>query len=658
MKYIYHVLLIIVLAFFGSTMQASAQSLEISSGGAIVGEPNVANAITGLEITGTPVGDVPVKLLVTNGTLEMGTTTGLTFTGPSTGSVLQFTGTLENVNAALATLTYQRATTGSDQLEISLVEPGEVFFEDNGHLYEYITFSGDWNSARTNAQSLTRYGATGYLATILTADENSFVAARLEGAGWMGGSDVATEGDWKWVTGPEAGTSFWSGNGSGSVVGGNYANWNTGEPNDSSGNEDCSQFLSSTGFWNDLPCSGSSLPGYVAEFGADGDMPDVVAQNIDISIDTKPTIVDVTPDTTGVALDADLVMEFDKAVTIGTGNITLRNGDDNSILSTVDITTATIQGDETDTLSIDLGTLQETTQYLVTLDQSSLIGTNGLAVDALGDLQVSFTTLTTPKVTLTSPEDNRNRVQVESDIIITFSEAMNTGVAPDISITPCDLGDNADECPDFSGTWSEGGTVYTLENQGDDLRYSRTYTVTVDNGEDANEAAGLLTAFSFSFNTEDKQTTRSSSTATVTQAKKIFAEYYAQKDNTVSEDDSDIPDIESTPDNETQCSDIPLLTQSLAVGDIDGRKGRYEAVVTEVATLQKYLNTILTRYNMPTAGPVDGIFGPMTKSAVQRVQELLQQHQSADLGGFGYDGIVGPLTRSAINNHCTEKTLS
>ena len=43
------------------------------------------------------------------------------------------------------------------------------------------------------------------------------------------------------VTGPESGTQFWSGLSGGSTVGGNYANWGTGEPNDSGG-EDCAQF--------------------------------------------------------------------------------------------------------------------------------------------------------------------------------------------------------------------------------------------------------------------------------------------------------------------------------------------------------------------------------------------------------------------------------
>lgn len=260
-------------------------------------EIKAATPITGITINGTGNDTVPVKLLVTSGTLAMSTTTGLSFTGGQTGSTLYFSGTRSDVNAALATLTYTRNTLGTDTLEISLVPQGEVFFSGNNHLYEYVPAVLTWGGAKTAAEGRSKYGATGYLATITSQAENDFVSARLTNAGWMGASDVGSESVWKWVTGPENGTTFSNGNSPNMVAAsGQYQNWNNGEPNDSSSNEDCGQFLSGgSGKWNDLPCSNTTLPGYVVEYGAPGNLPAVAAANV--SITTTDTISPTTPGT-------------------------------------------------------------------------------------------------------------------------------------------------------------------------------------------------------------------------------------------------------------------------------------------------------------------------------------------------------------------------
>jgi hypothetical protein len=253
-------------------------------GSAVTGYSASPAPITDLQVSGTGNPTVPVKLLVTNGSLSMSTTTGLTFTGPSTGSTLQFSGTLANVNTALATLSYTRTGTGTDTLEASLVNAGEVFLPSSGHLYEYVSYTGTWGDAKTNAESRTKYSAVGYLTTITSQAENDFVSARLLNAGWMGASDSVSEGAWRWVTGPENGTQFWSGGIAGATTGGNYANWSTNEPNDSGANEDCAQFLTGgTGKWNDLPCTGTTLPGYVVEYGSDSSPIDIASKNVAIT---------------------------------------------------------------------------------------------------------------------------------------------------------------------------------------------------------------------------------------------------------------------------------------------------------------------------------------------------------------------------------------
>lgn len=120
------------------------------------------------------------------------------------------------------------------------------------------------------------------MATITNSDEQDEINRQLEGelgniALWLGGSDAHTEGEWRWVEGPEAkeegglGRLFWNGKSeeshtpAGYVVNGAYENWNSNEPNNS-GNEDALQIRSADSLWNDLPDDELRSPvGYIRE---------------------------------------------------------------------------------------------------------------------------------------------------------------------------------------------------------------------------------------------------------------------------------------------------------------------------------------------------------------------------------------------------------
>ena len=142
------------------------------------------------------------------------------------------------------------------------------------HYYEYVPSLGiTWTAARAAAASRTYFGLQGYLATIIIAEEAQLAGKQAAGAGWIGGSDAETEGTWKWVTGPEAGTVFWNGVFNGSTP--NFAFWNNNEPNQF-GDEDYAHITDPSigiqGAWNDLPNvgypSGPYQPkGYIVEYG-------------------------------------------------------------------------------------------------------------------------------------------------------------------------------------------------------------------------------------------------------------------------------------------------------------------------------------------------------------------------------------------------------
>ncbi len=137
----------------------------------------------------------------------------------------------------------------------------------NDHWYEFVFAEGvTWSDARAAALASTYLGMGGYLATITSAGEQSFLTTNFDsgtfGPAWLGGSDAATEDDWKWMDGPEAGVTFWL-NG----VTQTYASWNGGEPNNF-GDEDALHFnWQQPGGWNDAPVDWTGNNGYIVEYG-------------------------------------------------------------------------------------------------------------------------------------------------------------------------------------------------------------------------------------------------------------------------------------------------------------------------------------------------------------------------------------------------------
>lgn len=186
----------------------------ITGGSDTTGGISVNVAISDWQITGS--GTIPVHLYVPSGTLSMTTTTGLTFTGASSGSNLYFSGSLEDINNALTTLQYLNGSAGTYTIELSLVAAGQIIYPATGHVYEVINNGSSITATAARAAALARsYNnegiVWGYLANITSSEEDAFVGARLTQDGWFGASDEGSEGTWQWRDGPEAGTTFWTG---------------------------------------------------------------------------------------------------------------------------------------------------------------------------------------------------------------------------------------------------------------------------------------------------------------------------------------------------------------------------------------------------------------------------------------------------------------
>jgi hypothetical protein len=141
----------------------------------------------------------------------------------------------------------------------------------NDHWYEVVEDTGKgWNAASAAA-----VGRGGYLVTITSAAEQSFINSTLFGgtatastvakpsligSWWMGATDVVTEGKWRWVTGEDF----------------DFTNWGSGQPDNNVGSlfggpdgEDYAQFVWRDnwtsvlpGGWNDAREAGYSGSAY------------------------------------------------------------------------------------------------------------------------------------------------------------------------------------------------------------------------------------------------------------------------------------------------------------------------------------------------------------------------------------------------------------
>jgi hypothetical protein len=262
-------LLISTLGFGQSVSAPDSKSFLQSTNG----QDGSGFVLSGFNSTATILASISLVNPPTGTTFNLTTTTGLSaasgFTLPGNKTRLVVTGTMANINNALASLKINTGSVrGNIQISVAAtVNPAGFFYNGtNGHFYRPISQGTTYTNARAAALNTTFKGQQGYLVTITSADEDAFIFNNVpQNQIWFALTDEITEGRWVIDAGPERGTLIKTSNGqTAGNIQGQYNNWAGGEPNNS-GNEDYAVTKWNGSQWNDLP-NHFNCP-YVIEYG-------------------------------------------------------------------------------------------------------------------------------------------------------------------------------------------------------------------------------------------------------------------------------------------------------------------------------------------------------------------------------------------------------
>ncbi len=286
--------------------------------------PNTWTAVDSSGLLTGMTGTIRVIAEVTGGTVKVDTVpagVNATITGygnatDGSATSIAFEGSVADVTTALAGLKAQRTGTGDAQVALNSIPalPANMAYNpQNGHYYELVQVPAEISfiDAKQAADNKRWNGLVGYLATITSSMENALVSTVAGDLAWIGGSDAqefgTSEGEWVWVSGPEANKRFSTGTSWAvstvevSAGGTGYANWYPGEPNNHVLD---SHFLhivpSINGAWNDTTrqsVAGVSSPSfrYVVEYGGmPGDSPTVSPRSKSVTLSAQQTVTTTT----------------------------------------------------------------------------------------------------------------------------------------------------------------------------------------------------------------------------------------------------------------------------------------------------------------------------------------------------------------------------
>ncbi|MEG5018373.1 Ig-like domain-containing protein [Microcoleus sp. B4-C2] len=224
---------------------------------------------------------------------------------------------------------------------------------------------------------------------------------------------------------------------------------------------------------------------------------------------TPPTAASFTPadNATNIAVAADLVVTLSEAVQKGTGNIVIKKVSDNSVVETIDVTSANVTVIGSSVTINPTANLVEGTDYYVEIAAGAIKDLAGNNYAGLVDPTAwNFTTVadtTPPTAASFTPADNATNIAVAADLVVTLSEAVQKGTG---NIVIKKVSDNSvvETIDVTSANVTVSGSTVTI-NPTADLAPSTEYYVEIASGaikdSAGNNYAGITGPTSWNFTT-------------------------------------------------------------------------------------------------------------------------------------------------------------
>ena len=129
-------------------------------------------------------------------------------------------------------------------------------------------------------------------------------------------------------------------------------------------------------------------------------------------------------------VNSNIELTFSEAVDEKSGNIYIKKSTDDSLVESIDVTSNQVEGSGTKVITINpTNDFESATEYYLQIDASAFDDSSGNSFPGINDsFTLNFITLDfiSPSLLSSIPTDDQSAVSINSDIELTFSEAVDT----------------------------------------------------------------------------------------------------------------------------------------------------------------------------------------------------------------------------------------